>query len=267
MGEANTAFILRDYPRAIHLLQRIIHQSPMSLAPYHTLALLHEDVGDTRKAYDVLKVISTLAVKDAENWKRMARLGRRLGEVDEVEVAVARAVALGGGGRGGGGEGLDVELGWLKGWVEMEKEQWKKAATTWHFVLTQQQSGAGGGGGGGSARDTEVREKLVQCLRHLPSGEGDAQAMAVIEEYVQRRQAGAAEEANAEGAAQREERRKAREEVRRQRREGGYDPLTSDLLAGSDSESEWDEEEEDGEGGEGGGEVRRERGRAVRRCR
>ena len=224
MGEANTAFILKDYTRAASLLQSIIQAAPLAHAPYHTLGLLHEDQGNTRAALSVLQVLTQLTPKEPENWRRMAKLARRLGELDLAEKAVGKAVAL---------SGLDVELGWIRGWVELERRQYKKAATTWRFVLNNEQ---------GEARDTEVREKLVLCLQRTQQ---DEQAMEVIEDYLRRRQARTRSPSHpSTGDAERDRLRRRREQERRQRREErSYDPVTSDFLSASESELE----DEDGE--------------------
>ena len=203
MGEANSLFVQQEFEACEQLLKSIISQSQLSLAPYHTLVLVYESQGDTRRLCDTLRVIAELSPKDAENWKAMARAAQQLNDVALADKAVNRAVQLSGG-------QLDEGLAWVKGWVEVDKKDWKRAAATWSWLLEKERDKAG---------DTTVREMLVRSLRAL--GETN-KAVAVVEEYMQRQQEKADEAAEAGQQRNDGERSRAREQKRteeRQRRE------------------------------------------------
>ena len=153
MGEANSLFVQQDYDACEHLLKSIIHQSSLSLAPYHTLVLVYDGQGDTRRLCDTLQIIAELAPKDVENWRAMARAARQLNDVALADKAVNRAIQLSGG-------QLDEGLAWVKGWVDVEKKDWKRAAASWTWLLEKERD---------KAADTTVREQLVRSLR----GKGD----------------------------------------------------------------------------------------------
>ena len=233
MGEANSLFVQQEFEACEQLLKSIIHQSQLSLAPYHTLALVYESQADTRRLCDTLQIIAELAPRDVENWKAMARVAQQLNDVALADKAVGRAVQLSGG-------QLDEGLAWVKGWVEVDKRDWKRAAATWSWLLEKERHKAG---------DTAVREALVRSLRGL----GDSgRAIAVIEEYVQLQQDKADRAAGVGHQTDEDERNRAREQKRtedRQRREqrqrdtlysddAAFDSDTDSAFFDSDSEAE-----------------------------
>ena len=236
MGEANSLFVQQEYEACEQLLKSIIHQSRLSLAPYHTLALVYEAQNDTLRLCDTQQVIAELSPRDAENWKSMARTARQLDDLPLAEKAVGRAVALSG---GLGDEGV----AWVKGWVEAGKKEWKKAAATWSWLLDRQRFRDG---------DPAIREMLVRSLR--ATGHID-RAIAVIEEYMQKQQEIADKAAGTQPHTDDEQRSRAREqrrtEQRQQREQRQHDMLFSaDVGYDSDTDSAFlDSDSEDDGGG------------------
>ena len=236
MGEANGLFVAEKYEACEQLLKSIIKQSPLSLAPYHTLALVYESQGDTRRFCDTLQVVAELSPKDASNWATMARAARQLDEVALAERAVSRAVALSGG-------QLDDGLAWIKGWVELEKSEWKKAVATWSWLMERERRKAGG---------MEARCMLVRSLKGL--GDTD-QATLVLEDYIQaqRHVADTAAEAghlldSSEQRSRAREQKRTEDQQRREQRQ--HDLLHSDDLAfDSDTDSAYFDSDSDAEDG------------------
>ena len=233
MGEANSLFVQQEYGACEQLLKSIIHQSSLSLAPYHTLVLVYETQGDTRRLCDTLQVIAELAPRDAENWKAMARAARQLNDVTLAHKAVSRAVHLSGG-------QLDEGLAWVKGWVEVDKKDWRRAAATWSWLLDRER---------GKQGDAAVRDMLVRSLRGLRDND---RAIAVLEEYMKMQQERADKAAGTGPHRDDDQRSRAREQKRteqRQRREQRQSDMlhSADPAFDSDTDSAYLDSDSDAE--------------------
>ena len=66
LGEANLLYTQGEshYQRAVELLFEVIRLSPNTPDPWHTLATIHEELGDERKALDFLMIAVQLTPKD-----------------------------------------------------------------------------------------------------------------------------------------------------------------------------------------------------------
>ena len=82
LGEANLLYTQGEshYQRAIELLFEVIRLSPNTPDPWHTLATIHEELGDERKALDFLMIAVQLTPKDLDLWLRLAHKSRALGD-------------------------------------------------------------------------------------------------------------------------------------------------------------------------------------------
>ena len=82
LGEANLLYTQGEshYQRAVELLFEVIRLSPNTPDPWHTLATIHEELGDERKALDFLMIAVQLTPKDLHLWLRLAHRSRALGD-------------------------------------------------------------------------------------------------------------------------------------------------------------------------------------------
>lgn len=67
------------YDEAIDALTEVIKLAPNLADPYHTLGLLYEAIGRSRKALDFYMIAAHLTPKEATLWKRLASLSSDLG--------------------------------------------------------------------------------------------------------------------------------------------------------------------------------------------
>lgn len=78
MGEANLAYASQEFQRAIELLHEVVKQNPNVSDPYHTLGLIHEEMGQNEKAAQFFMIAAHLTRKDASLWRRVAILSKVL---------------------------------------------------------------------------------------------------------------------------------------------------------------------------------------------
>lgn len=76
MGEANLAYASQEFQRAIELLHEVVKQNPNVSDPYHTLGLIHEEMGQNEKAAQFFMIAAHLTRKDASLWRRVAILSK-----------------------------------------------------------------------------------------------------------------------------------------------------------------------------------------------
>ncbi|KAF4672268.1 General transcription factor IIIC, polypeptide 3 [Perkinsus olseni] len=76
LGQANNAFLKRDYETAIDDLKEAIRLGPGVPDPFLTLGLIYEEMGDAKKALEVLLVAAHLTPGDTQLWKRLAERSR-----------------------------------------------------------------------------------------------------------------------------------------------------------------------------------------------
>ncbi|EER01133.1 hypothetical protein Pmar_PMAR009053 [Perkinsus marinus ATCC 50983] len=76
LGKANNAFLKRDYDAAIDDLKEAIRLGPGVPDPFLTLGLIYEEMGDAKKALEVLLVAAHLTPGDTQLWKRLAERSR-----------------------------------------------------------------------------------------------------------------------------------------------------------------------------------------------
>ncbi|KAG1677647.1 hypothetical protein FOA52_010429 [Chlamydomonas sp. UWO 241] len=78
LGEANLMYAMSRYAEARDLLLQVIKECPNIADPFHTLGLVEEADGNTRRALDFYMIAAHLTPKDMVLWKRLATLSTEL---------------------------------------------------------------------------------------------------------------------------------------------------------------------------------------------
>jgi general transcription factor 3C polypeptide 3 (transcription factor C subunit 4) len=77
------------------LLLEVIKLSPNLPDPYHTLGLLHEAIGNPRKALDFYMIAAHLTSSDATLWRRLAHLSTDLGFLRQAIYCLTKVTDCG----------------------------------------------------------------------------------------------------------------------------------------------------------------------------
>eukprot|EP00775_Hariotina_reticulata_P002357 gene2357-2663_t len=72
VGHANLLYASNKYQQAIDLLLEVIRQVPNLADPYNTLGVLHEVLGEPRKALDFYMIAAHMTGKDVDLWHKLA---------------------------------------------------------------------------------------------------------------------------------------------------------------------------------------------------
>eukprot|EP00871_Galdieria_phlegrea_P002683 jgi/Galph1/3415/GphlegSOOS_G2109.1 len=96
MGEANLAYVDGRYEDAVKILLYIIREAPKVAAPYHTLSVIYESIGERQKALDVALIAAHLTPRDTSMWKRLAVLSEEMGNIDLAIYCLSKAVKASG---------------------------------------------------------------------------------------------------------------------------------------------------------------------------
>jgi len=120
MGEANLAFVEGRYQHAVQLLQHVIIEAPRVAAPYHTLSVLFENMGEYQKALDAALIAAHLTPRDVTIWKQLAVKSQEMNNVDLAIYCLSKAVKASG--------GKDEEALRARANLYVVKKDWRRAA-------------------------------------------------------------------------------------------------------------------------------------------
>ena len=75
MGQANVAYVQKQYPKAIELYLQVVQRAPSSPEPYYSLGLVYEELGDADKAASYFLIAAHLQPRaEGELWRKIAAL-------------------------------------------------------------------------------------------------------------------------------------------------------------------------------------------------
>ena len=75
MGQANVAYVQKQYTRAIELYLQVVQRAPSSPEPYYSLGLVYEEENNADKAASYFLIAAHLQPRaDGELWRRIAAL-------------------------------------------------------------------------------------------------------------------------------------------------------------------------------------------------
>ncbi|KAJ3039545.1 transcription factor TFIIIC subunit tfc4 [Rhizophlyctis rosea] len=92
LGQANVAYTMGEYPQAVSLLHEIIQQCPNSHQAWSTLAMVHDETGDPQKALQTYLMAAHISPKDAELWRRLGGMSKKLGYIDQAIYCYSHAI-------------------------------------------------------------------------------------------------------------------------------------------------------------------------------
>lgn len=91
MGIANTAFVLRDYPKAIEYFNQVLEEVPTAHEAYHSLGLISEETGDAEKALNFFIISAYLKARDSDLWLKVAEMSDKRGLKRQADYCYNRA--------------------------------------------------------------------------------------------------------------------------------------------------------------------------------
>lgn len=75
MGQANVAYVQKQYPKAIELYLQVVQRAPASPEPYYSLGLVYEEQGNFDKAASYFLITAHLQPRaDGDLWRKIAAL-------------------------------------------------------------------------------------------------------------------------------------------------------------------------------------------------
>lgn len=75
MGQANVAYVQKQYPKAIELYLQVVQRAPASPEPYYSLGLVYEEGGDADRAASYFLIAAHLQPRaEGELWRKIAAL-------------------------------------------------------------------------------------------------------------------------------------------------------------------------------------------------
>ena len=93
IGEATLKFAFREFQQAIELLLEVVRMAPFLPHAYHTLGLIYEETGQMQKALKLFLMAAHLK-RDVIQWKQLADLSKKHGEMEQCLYCLQRALAL-----------------------------------------------------------------------------------------------------------------------------------------------------------------------------
>ncbi|XP_076887553.1 uncharacterized protein LOC143537738 [Bidens hawaiensis] len=92
LGDATQDYAHGRYEEAIPLLKKIIRISPSLVEPYHTLGLIHNVMGDKKRALAFYMLAAHLTPKDVSLWKLLVTFALEQGNCGHARYCLERAI-------------------------------------------------------------------------------------------------------------------------------------------------------------------------------
>lgn len=76
LGQANSAYVNKDYKEAVELFQQVIVTHPSVFQAWNIMGVIQEELGNTEKALQLYLVAAHLTPKDGALWKKLAVISK-----------------------------------------------------------------------------------------------------------------------------------------------------------------------------------------------
>ena len=134
MGQANVAYVQKQYQKAIELYLQVVQRAPSSPEPYYSLGLVHDEQGNSDKAASYFLIAAHLQPRaDGELWRRIASLLVQVPRKEQAVYCLTRAIKA---------PKLtdyqvedDFPLFWLRAKLQLELGQYKSVITGFSAAL------------------------------------------------------------------------------------------------------------------------------------
>lgn len=125
LGRANDAYAEGDRDTAIELLQNVIQIEPNVPNAWSTLALCHEEAGDSRRALQ-LQIMAAHLTGDADSWAELGLKSREIGLMEQAVYCYRNAARL---------DKTNPDVLWDYAFCLRESGQTQKAIKTYESIL------------------------------------------------------------------------------------------------------------------------------------
>ncbi|QRV85565.1 TPR-2 domain protein [Ceratobasidium sp. AG-Ba] len=125
LGQANDAYAAGDRAKAIQIFQDVITIEPGIASAWSTLALCHEEAGDTGRALQ-LRIMAAHLASEAETWVELGLSSRELGLMEQAVYCYRNAARL---------DKTNPDILWDYAFCLRESGQTQKAIKTYESIL------------------------------------------------------------------------------------------------------------------------------------
>ncbi|TPX61103.1 hypothetical protein PhCBS80983_g01388 [Powellomyces hirtus] len=126
VGQANLAYIEGEHVRAVSLLHKVIQDAPNAYQAWVTLAMLHDELGDSVKAMRTYMMAAHIDPKDSGLWSRLGALSRKAGHNEQAMYCFDRAIVA---------EPTNVDSRWDRAAIYHERGMLQKAIEDYNAIL------------------------------------------------------------------------------------------------------------------------------------
>ncbi|KAG8739535.1 transcription factor TFIIIC subunit tfc4 [Ceratobasidium sp. 414] len=125
LGQANDAYASGDRAKAIKIFQDVIAIEPGIPSAWSTLALCHEEAGDTGRALQ-LRIMAAHLASEADTWVELGLNSRELGSMEQAVYCYRNAARL---------DKTNPDILWDYAFCLRESGQTQKAIKTYESIL------------------------------------------------------------------------------------------------------------------------------------
>ncbi|XP_021800155.1 general transcription factor 3C polypeptide 3-like [Prunus avium] len=126
LGEATLHYVHGHYEEAIPILAEIVKQAPDLSETYHTLGLVHDNLGNELKALNCFTIAALLAPKNPALWELLFGWFNRRGDTHKAIYCLSRAISA-------DPKNIDLKLGRASLYVKLG--DYHKAAASYEQIV------------------------------------------------------------------------------------------------------------------------------------
>ncbi|XP_043690462.1 general transcription factor 3C polypeptide 3 isoform X2 [Telopea speciosissima] len=126
LGDATLHYAFGRYEEAISVLKEVVRLAPNLPDSYHTLGLVHNAIGDKKKALNFYMIAAHLSPKDPSLWKLLFTWSIEQGNTGQARYCLSKAITA---------DPEDISLRFDRALLLIELGDYQKAAESYEQIL------------------------------------------------------------------------------------------------------------------------------------
>ncbi|KAJ4964536.1 hypothetical protein NE237_016385 [Protea cynaroides] len=160
LGNATLHYAFGRYEEAISVLKEVVRLAPNLPDSYHTLGLVHNAMGDKKKALNFYMIAAHLSPKDPSLWKLLFTWSIEQGNTGQARYCLSKAITA---------DPEDIGLRFDRALSHIELGDYQKAAESYEQILK---------------RRPENVEALKMAAKMYQKCGQDERAVCILEDYI-----------------------------------------------------------------------------------